>query len=67
MATKLLRLVSDKKKTDGDKAPAHAHHRGGGRDVETAEMIEDLQAKVRDLERQNQLLKDKVSVRYSGL
>ncbi|XP_014677073.1 PREDICTED: protein fantom-like, partial [Priapulus caudatus] len=53
MATKLLRLVNDKKKTEQE----------GGvkkRDVELEEMMEDLQGKVRDLEYQNNLLKDKL-------
>ena len=56
MATKLLRLVNDRKRQDQE---------GGGkvrkvRDVEAEEILEETQAKVRDLEKQNDLLKNKV-------
>lgn len=54
MATKLLRLVNDKKKEDGA---------GGGkrgRDIETEEMLEELHGKIRELEKQNHVLKEKV-------
>ena len=58
MATKLLRLVSDKKKEHGEAG-------GGkrGRDVETEEMLEELHAKVRDLDKQNHVLREKVKLR----
>nr|XP_060506743.1 protein fantom isoform X2 [Panthera onca] len=56
MATKLIRLVNDKKR----------YERGGGgpkrlgRDVEMEEMIERLQEKVHELERQNEVLKNRL-------
>ncbi len=59
MATKLLRLVTDRKKQDQEVGGAHQRGRKG-RDVETDEMIEDLQGKVRDLNKQNDMLKNKV-------
>nr|AEM05865.1 rpgrip1l protein [Danio rerio] len=45
MATKLIRLVKDRKQRDG------------GRDVEMEEMMEELQEKVQELEKQNEGLK----------
>ncbi|KAL5022687.1 hypothetical protein ScPMuIL_001842 [Solemya velum] len=54
MATKLLRLVNDKKKiTDKE---------GGkkGRDIETEERMEEFQDKIRDLDKQNLQLKEKL-------
>ncbi|XP_023582666.1 protein fantom isoform X1 [Trichechus manatus latirostris] len=56
MATKLIRLVNDKKR--------YEQVGGGpkrlGRDVEMEEMIERLQEKVHELERQNEVLKNRV-------
>ncbi|XP_073912087.1 protein fantom isoform X2 [Castor canadensis] len=56
MATKLIRLVNDKKR--------YEQVGGGpkrlGRDVEMEEMIEQLQEKVHDLERQNEVLKNRL-------
>ncbi|XP_054856423.1 protein fantom [Eublepharis macularius] len=56
MATKLIRLVNDKKR---------AEQIGGGpkrlgQDVETAEMIEQLHEKVRELEKQNEGLRNRL-------
>ncbi|XP_015277767.1 PREDICTED: protein fantom [Gekko japonicus] len=56
MATKLIRLVNDKKRAD---------QIGGGpkrlgQDVEMEEMIEQLQEKVRDLEKQNDGLRNRL-------
>ncbi|XP_055992298.1 protein fantom [Sorex fumeus] len=56
MATKLIRLVNDKKRYE---------RTGGGpkrlgRDVEMEEMIERLQDKVHELERQNEVLKNRL-------
>uniref|UniRef100_A0A672QFY7 C2 domain-containing protein n=1 Tax=Sinocyclocheilus grahami TaxID=75366 RepID=A0A672QFY7_SINGR len=45
MATKLIRLVKDRKQSEG------------GRDVEMEEMMEELQEKVQELEKQNEGLK----------
>lgn len=50
MATKLIRLVNDKKKAE----QAAGGPKRLGQDVEMEEMIEQLQEKVRDLERQNE-------------
>uniref|UniRef100_A0A8C8YYV7 Protein fantom n=1 Tax=Prolemur simus TaxID=1328070 RepID=A0A8C8YYV7_PROSS len=56
MATKLIRLVNDKKR--------YERVGGGpkrlGRDVEMEEMIEQLQEKVHELERQNEILKNRL-------
>ncbi|XP_027260683.1 protein fantom isoform X2 [Cricetulus griseus] len=56
MATKLIRLVNDKKR--------YERVGGGpkrlGRDVEMEEMIEQLQEKVHELERQNEVLKNRL-------
>lgn len=56
MATKLIRLVNDKKR--------YERVGGGpkrlGRDVEMEEMIEQLQEKVHELERQNEALKNRL-------
>ncbi|XP_019629312.1 PREDICTED: protein fantom-like [Branchiostoma belcheri] len=67
MATKLLRLVNDKKKADQQGAGRGAARPGGpakrgGRDIETEEMLEELHGKIRDLEKENRLLKEKVMV-----
>ncbi|XP_074644933.1 protein fantom-like isoform X2 [Tubulanus polymorphus] len=56
MATKMLRLVSDKKKSEKE----NGVHKP--RDVETEEMLEDLHGKIRELERVNHQLKDKLMV-----
>ncbi|XP_027475448.1 protein fantom isoform X4 [Zalophus californianus] len=56
MATKLIRLVNDKKR--------YERVSGGpkrlGRDVEMEEMMEQLQDKVHELERQNEVLKNRL-------
>ncbi|XP_046539962.1 protein fantom isoform X3 [Equus quagga] len=56
MATKLIRLVNDKKR--------YEQVGGGpkrlGRDVEMEEMIEQLQEKIHELERQNEVLKNRL-------
>uniref|UniRef100_A0A452RB18 RPGRIP1 like n=1 Tax=Ursus americanus TaxID=9643 RepID=A0A452RB18_URSAM len=56
MATKLIRLVNDKKR--------YERVGGGpkrlGRDVEMEEMMEQLQEKVHELERQNEVLKNRL-------
>ncbi|XP_026095320.1 protein fantom [Carassius auratus] len=50
MATKLIRLVKDRKQSEGGRVV-------GSRDVEMEEMMEELQEKVQDLEKQNEGLK----------
>ena len=55
MATKLLRLVSDKKKEQAESGVGKR-----GRDIETEEMLEELYSKIRELEKQNGTLKEKV-------
>ncbi|XP_013926380.1 PREDICTED: protein fantom-like [Thamnophis sirtalis] len=57
MATKLIRLINDKKKA--------AEQIGGvprrlGQDVEMEEVIEQLQEKVRDLEKQNEMIRNRL-------
>ncbi|KAK7122042.1 hypothetical protein R3I93_022981 [Phoxinus phoxinus] len=47
MATKLIRLVKDRKRSES----------AGGRDVEMEEMMEEMQEKVQDLEKQNEGLR----------
>uniref|UniRef100_A0A8C4SRI3 RPGRIP1 like n=1 Tax=Erpetoichthys calabaricus TaxID=27687 RepID=A0A8C4SRI3_ERPCA len=53
MATKLIRLVNDKKRSETEAGGT----RRIGRDLELEEMIEDLQDKVRKLEKQNEGLR----------
>lgn len=55
MATKLLRLVADKKKVESVDGAIK-------RDIETEEKMEELQETVRELERQNSHLKNKVAL-----
>uniref|UniRef100_A0A673G6M1 RPGRIP1 like n=1 Tax=Sinocyclocheilus rhinocerous TaxID=307959 RepID=A0A673G6M1_9TELE len=50
MATKLIRLVKDRKQSEG------------GRDVEMEEMMEELQEKVQELEKQNDGLKRRLHI-----
>ncbi|XP_033116274.1 protein fantom-like isoform X2 [Anneissia japonica] len=56
MATKLLRLVNDKKK----QAPEGAMKKG--RDIEMEEMLDDLHTKVRELTKQNEAYKNKLMI-----
>ncbi|KAG9341962.1 hypothetical protein JZ751_018279, partial [Albula glossodonta] len=56
MATKLLRLVKDRKREEQASAGAPA----AARDVEMEEMVEELQEKVRELERHNEGLKQRL-------
>ncbi|XP_013398860.1 protein fantom isoform X4 [Lingula anatina] len=56
MATKLLRLVSDKKKAQQEPGAKRV------RDIETEEMLEELHGKIRNLEKENGLLKEKLMV-----
>ncbi|CAK6436591.1 unnamed protein product [Pipistrellus nathusii] len=56
MATKLIRLVNDKKRCER----AGGGPKRLGRDVELEEMIEQLQEKVHELERQNEVLKHRL-------
>ncbi|KAM3940217.1 X-linked retinitis pigmentosa GTPase regulator-interacting protein 1 [Leptodactylus fuscus] len=58
MATKLLRLTSDHGKQGEKKAPGA---RRDGRDLEAEELIEDLQERVRDLERRNEALRHRLT------
>nr|XP_054772164.1 protein fantom-like [Lytechinus pictus] len=63
MATKLLRLVQDTKKKDGDTgAGGTGARRKGGRDIETEEMIEEQQQRIRDLEKNCEAYKKKLMV-----
>lgn len=55
MATKLVRLVKDRKRLEQTPSGMVA-----GRDVEMEEMIEELQEKVRQLEKQNEGLKQRL-------
>ncbi|XP_008112094.1 protein fantom isoform X2 [Anolis carolinensis] len=56
MATKLIRLVNDKKKAE----QAGGGPKRRGQDVEMEEVIEQLQEKVRDLERQNESIRNRL-------
>ncbi|XP_073515481.1 protein fantom [Phyllobates terribilis] len=56
MATKLVRLVQDKKKA----VQGTGVMRRSGKDVELEEMIEQLQEKVRELEKQNEGLQNRL-------
>lgn len=57
MATKLIRLVKDRKRVEQVSSGGHVV---GGRDVEMEEMIEELQEKVQELEKQNEGLKQRL-------
>lgn len=54
MATKLIRLVKDRKQAERASSGGRV---AGSRDVEMEEMIEGLQEKVQELEKQNEGLK----------
>ncbi|XP_063801359.1 protein fantom isoform X2 [Pseudophryne corroboree] len=56
MATKLIRLVQDKKKAE----PGSIVPRRSGKDVELEEMIEQLQENVRELEKQKEGLQNRL-------
>ncbi|XP_029140472.1 protein fantom [Protobothrops mucrosquamatus] len=56
MATKLIRLVNDKKKAE----QISGGPRRLGQDVEMEEVIEQLQEKVRDLEKQNEMIRNRL-------
>lgn len=54
MATKLIRLVKDRKQAERASSGGRV---ASGRDVEMEEMIEELQEKVQELEKQNEGLR----------
>ena len=64
LATKLIRVLSDKKRLEmsGGGGGIAGAASGGRRDIETEELIEDQQHKIRELERQNTHLKEKLMV-----
>ncbi|TSM52253.1 Protein fantom [Bagarius yarrelli] len=57
MATKLIRLVKDRKRLEQASGERHVI---GGRNVEMEEMIEELQEKIHELEKQNNGLKQRL-------
>jgi protein fantom len=60
IATKLIRVMSDKKRLELGGPPST---RGGGhRDIETEELIEDQQQRIRELERTTNQFKDRLTV-----
>ena len=63
MATKLIRLVNDKKKSLGTNSTFAIQTNSGKRvrDIDTEEYIAELQAKIGDLEQQNKRLKENVN------
>lgn len=58
LATKLIRVVTEKKRLEMSSGGVPARHR----DIETEELIEDQQHKIRELERQSTQLKEKLLV-----
>lgn len=63
MATKLLRLVQDNKKKDGETGGGGpGARRKGGRGIETEDMIEEQQQRIRELERDCDAYKKKLMV-----
>ena len=67
MATKLVRLVNDKKKSSSNTPSAVTIQSSSGkrmRDVDTEEYIAELQTKCSDLEMQKQRLKENVKRIY---
>lgn len=57
MATKLIRLVKDRKRVEQASSAGHVI---AGRNVEMEEMIEELQEKIHELEKQNEGLKQRL-------
>ena len=64
LATKLIRVLSDKKRLEmaGGGGGMAGGTSGVRRDIETEELIEDQQQKIRELERQTTHLKEKLMV-----
>ncbi|XP_065916972.1 protein fantom-like isoform X2 [Dysidea avara] len=62
MATKLLKLAADDRRDVVATRPAAATGGHRLRDVETEEMIDNMQTKLQDLEQENSMLKNKVLV-----
>ena len=60
LATKLIRVMSDKKRLEI--GGGQASNIRGHRDLETEELIEDQQQRIRELERVNTQFKDKLMV-----
>ena len=60
LATKLIRVMSDKKRLEI--GGGNASNIRGHRDLETEELIEDQQQRIRELERVNTQFKDKLIV-----
>jgi hypothetical protein len=64
MATKLIRLVNDKKKSMGSNNTSHMNiNQSGGkqmRDIETEEYVAELESKLSELELQNKKLRENV-------
>ena len=60
MATKLVKLVNDKKKSLGTNGGAQAGSAKRMRDVDTEEYLIELESKVSDLEMHNKRLKENV-------
>ena len=60
LATKLIRVMSDKKRLEI--GGSNASNIRGHRDLETEELIEDQQQRIRELERINSQFKDKLMV-----
>ena len=60
LATKLIRVMSDKKRLEI--GGTNASNVRGHRDLETEELIEDQQQRIRELERANSQFKDKLMV-----
>ena len=58
LATKLIRVLTEKKRLEMSSGGVPARHR----DIETEELIEDQQHKIRELERQATQLKEKLLV-----
>lgn len=59
MATKLIRLVKDRKRVEQASSAGHVIV---GRNVEMEEMIEELQEKIHELEKQNDGLKQRLLI-----
>ncbi|KAM9495440.1 protein fantom isoform 2-T2 [Clarias gariepinus] len=59
MATKLIRLVKDRKRMEQASSAGHVI---AGRNVEMEEMIEELQEKIHDLEKQNDGLRQRLLI-----
>lgn len=72
MATKLVRLVNDKKKSmnqgnDVANVSSTSIRQRGGRDFKTEEYVAELESKIGEIEQQNRRLRENVNTKFGKL